>query len=110
MSRVRSVAVVLTAVLPMGLGVIPATAQTPVDDVVHDLQDCEPDMGIPSLSDYEVTGRVEFPVARSRPSASRCASIGTSRFSRTPAACTRTPRRAGRRGRSPACLGSEQRP
>ncbi len=56
MSRIRSAAVVLMALAPIAMGVTPATAQAPVDDVVHDLQDCEPDMGIPSLSDYEVTG------------------------------------------------------
>jgi hypothetical protein len=31
-------------------------AQTIVDDVVHDLQNCEPVMSIPTLSDYEVSG------------------------------------------------------
>src|SRR4028119_2242128 len=56
MSRIRRAVIVLVGLAPMALGVIPAVAQTPVDDVMNDLQQCEPEMGIPSLSDYQVTG------------------------------------------------------
>lgn len=56
MSRIRHAVVVLVGMAPIALGVIPAVAQTPVDDIVHDLQECEPEMSIPTLSDYKVTG------------------------------------------------------
>lgn len=56
MSRIRRAAVLLTAMVPVVVGAIPAVARTPVDDIVHDLQDCEPVMDIPTLGDYEVIG------------------------------------------------------
>ena len=56
MSRIRIVVAMLASIVPVAVGVVPAVAQAPVDDVVHDLQDCSPLMDIPTLIDYEVIG------------------------------------------------------